>query len=55
MAKEEFAENPAGKIAPQSPSDIVDTYKPDSEKHMTDVLRKSLTQTGPATYSKGKR
>jgi hypothetical protein len=38
--------------APQSPSDIVDVYRPDSEKHIANVLARSLRQNGPATYSK---
>jgi hypothetical protein len=39
--------------AKQSPSDIVDTYKPDSEKHIANVLRKSLRDGNEATYSRG--
>jgi hypothetical protein len=29
---------------PKSPSDIVDVYKPDSEAHIANILRKSLNK-----------
>jgi hypothetical protein len=39
--------------AKQSPSDVGDVYKPDSEKHMAKNLSGSLSQPNQATYTKG--
>ena len=41
--------------APQSPSDIGDVYKPDSEKHIAKTLKGALSQGNQATYKKGSR
>jgi hypothetical protein len=46
----EYASDPS-KLFKQSPSDIVDTYRPDSEKHQANVLKKSLRDPNQATYS----
>ncbi|MFY9952097.1 hypothetical protein [Bradyrhizobium sp.] len=35
---------------PQSPKDVGDVYKPDSEKHMAKTLAESLKVTGRSTY-----
>ena len=40
--------------AKQSPSDIVDTYKPDSEKHIANVLKKAVRAPNLDTYSRNK-
>ena len=40
--------------APRSPSDIVDTYRPDSEEHISNVLKKAMKDPDQATYTKGK-
>jgi hypothetical protein len=38
--------------APQSPKDVGNTYKPDSEKHIAKTLTESLKQGNQATYSR---
>jgi hypothetical protein len=47
-----------GKIlndSPQSPKDVGDTYRPDSEKHIAKTLKGALSQGNQATYSRAKR
>jgi hypothetical protein len=50
---EKYASDPS-KLFPQSPSDIVDTYRPDSEKHIANVLKKAVRAPNLDTYSRNK-
>jgi hypothetical protein len=49
----EYASDPS-KLFKQSPSDIVDSYKPDSEKHIANVLKKAVRAPNLDTYSRNK-